>query len=149
MEILLDRFAKKESYTISRVYVNGERFGDGERWCNALEDTDRGLFQGMALKEIYKRKIKGKTAVPRGTYQIQITYSPRIKQNLPLLVDVPGFTGIRIHAGNDAKDTDGCLLLGENTQRGKVLNSRYWCARMQTFLQNAINRGEKITITIR
>ena len=66
-----------------------------------------------------------------------------------VLVDVPGFTGIRIHAGNDAKDTDGCLLLGENTQRGKVLNSRYWCARMQTFLQSAINRGEKITITIR
>ena len=53
MEILLDRFAKKESYTISRVYVNGERFGDGERWCSALEDTDRGLFQGMALKDIY------------------------------------------------------------------------------------------------
>ena len=59
MEILLDRFAKKENYTISRVYVNGERFGDGKRWCSALEDTDRGLFQGMAIKEIYKRK-KGK-----------------------------------------------------------------------------------------
>lgn len=149
MEILLDRFAKKENYTISRVYINGERFGDGERWCSALEDIDRGLFQGMALKEIYKRKIKGKTAVPRGTYSVQITFSPRFKQNLPLLVNVPGFAGVRIHPGNTAEDTDGCILLGENSVKGKVMNSRYWCMRMQGLIEKALGRGEKVTMLVK
>ena len=80
MKILIDRKWKKESYTISKVYVDGEDFH-----CNCLEDTDRGLYQGMSTKDVLAVKEKGKTAIPRGTYHVIYTYSPRFKQRLPLL----------------------------------------------------------------
>ena len=107
MLITIDRAWKKDGYTISRLYVNGELFG-----CNALEDADRGLRQDMQLEEIKKKKVYGQTAIPRGSYECVYTYSNRFKKMLPLLKDVPGFDGIRIHSGNSAKDTDGCILVG-------------------------------------
>ena len=66
----------------------------------------------------------GKTAIPTGIYPVTITYSPKFKKNLPLLLNVKGYEGVRIHQGNTDKDTLGCILVGQNKQVGKVLNSR-------------------------
>lgn len=149
MEITIDRRYKKDDYTISRVFVDGERWGDGKAYCNALEDTDRGLFQGMAEREVMKRKIKGKTAIPSGMYNVRLTYSPRFRKILPLVEGVQGFDGIRIHSGNTAADTEGCILLGENKTKGRVENSRYWCSRMQEKIAAALKRGEKVTLMVK
>lgn len=143
MQITIDRKWKKDGYTISRVYVNGEYFG-----CNCLEDTDRGLRQDMSLAEIQKRKVYGKTAIPSGEYECVYTYSPRFKKKLPLLLNVKNFEGIRIHSGNSAKDTDGCLLCGLNTKVGWVSNSRLWTDRLIAKMQEAWGRKEKVTIKI-
>lgn len=149
MEITIDRRYKREDYTVSRVYVDGERWGDGSHWCSALEDTDRGLHSGMKKSEITRRKIYGRTAIPGGMYDVVITHSPRFGKPLPLVVGVPGFEGVRIHPGNTAEDTDGCILLGENSVRGKVMNSRYWCMRMQELIKKALDRGEKVTLMVK
>lgn len=118
LQVLLTRNWRKEEYTIGRIYVNGKQL------CNSCEDTDRHLYQGQPLSEILKIKVKGKTAIPTGTYRLRIVESPKFKRELIEIVDVPGFLNIRIHAGNDINDTDGCVLPGENKAPGKVLNSR-------------------------
>lgn len=148
MKIVIDRKWKKPTYTIGMVSIDGKRFGDGVHWCSSLEDADRGLKQSMSEAEIKKRKIAGKTAIPAGEYRVVVTYSPRFQKNLPLLVDVPGYSGVRFHSGNTAADTEGCLLFGENSVKGKVLNSRYWCNKLQGLIEAAIKRGEKVTLTI-
>ena len=135
MEVLIDRAWKKDGYTISRLYVNGELFG-----CNTLEDADRGLSQDMHLEEIKKKKAYGQTAIPRGSYECVYTYSNRFKKMLPLLKDVPGFDGIRIHSGNSAKDTEGCILVGLNLKKGMVLNSREWTTKIVYKMKEAGNR---------
>ena len=144
MEVLIDRAWKKDSYTISRLYVNGELFG-----CNTLEDADRGLRQDMQLEEIKKKKVYGQTAIPRGSYECVYTYSNRFKKMLPLLKDVPGFDGIRIHSGNSAKDTDGCILVGLNLKKGMVLNSREWTNKLVSKMKEAWNRKERVIIVIK
>lgn len=149
MEITIERKWKNPAYTIGVVSIDGKRFGDGAHWCSSLEDTDRGLTQAMSEAEIMKRKVAGKTAIPAGTYKVVVTYSPRFKKNLPLLSDVRGFSGVRIHSGNTAADTEGCLLFGENSIKGKVTNSRYWCAKLQGLIEAAIKRGEKVTVTLK
>lgn len=118
MEIVLTRIAKKKEYTIGKIYINGAYF------CDSLEDTDRGLTSDMSIAEIAKRKVAGKTAIPTGRYRVRVTYSPRFRQMMPILEGVRGFQGIRIHTGNTAKDTDGCLLVGKNKKVGMVLESR-------------------------
>lgn len=93
-------------------------------------------------------KIKGKTAIPTGRYRVYLTYSPRFKRILPLLENVPQFTGVRIHRGNTAKDTEGCILVGYNREVGKVLDSAATEQRLMAVLQNSSNKGESINITI-
>ena len=115
MKIELVRIAFKDTYTIGKLYVDGKYFSD------VLEDVDRGLDSSMSESEILEKKVKGQTAIPTGHYVINITYSPKYKRMMPLLLDVKGFSGIRIHSGNTAKDTEGCLLVGKNKQVGKVL----------------------------
>lgn len=143
MEVLIDRAWKKDGYTISRLYVNGKLFG-----CNTLEDTDRGLSQDMQLEEIKNKKVYGQTAIPRGIYECVYTYSNRFKKMLPLLLNVKGFEGIRIHSGNSAKDTDGCILVGLNLKKGMVLNSREWTNKLVSKMKEAWDKKEKVTIVI-
>lgn len=143
MEIRIDRRWKKAGYTISKVYVDGKAFG-----CEALEDTDRGLHQGMTAHEVAMKKIYGQTAIPTGTYNVIETFSRAFKKKLPLLENVTGFAGVRIHAGNTNADTLGCILIGRNTEVGKVTNSRVWTEKLLTVMREAWRRNEKITIKI-
>jgi hypothetical protein len=87
-------------------------------------------------------------AIPEGRYPVVISYSPKFKQWLPILLGVPMFKGIRIHAGNTVKDTQGCILLGENRVKGRVLNSRLWLKRLKEKIVEAKERGEAVWITI-
>lgn len=118
MRLELRRIAKKPTYTIGRLYINEEYF------CDTIEDTDRGLNSCMTLEEVKAKKVKGKTAIPTDTYRVKITYSPRFKKDMPLIENVVGFDGIRIHSGNTAEDTEGCIIVGENKVVGKVINSK-------------------------
>ena len=142
MELKLIRKYRCSNYCIDKLYINNEYFSD------ALEDSDRGLTDTMSLEEIKKIKIKGNTCIPYGTYNITITYSPRFKKNLPLLNNVKGFDGIRIHSGNKPQDTEGCLLPGFNKVKGQVIDSRVTTDKLIAQIQQALNKGEKVTITI-
>lgn len=142
MELRLERKYRSSKYCIDKLYINGKYFSD------ALEDPDRGLTDSMSLEEIKKIKVKGNTCIPYGTYNVTITYSPRFKKNLPLINNVKGFEGIRIHSGNTPQDTEGCLLLGFNRVKGQVVNSRVTVSKFITQIQQALNKGEKVTITI-
>lgn len=106
MIVKIVRTFKGPEYTIGKLYIDGQYF------CDTLEDTIR------------KEKIAGKTAIPAGKYKVKKTYSPRFKKQLPEILNVPNFFGVRIHAGNTAKDTEGCILLGLNKTKGAVINSQ-------------------------
>ena len=142
MKLRLERKYRCSNYCIDKLYINNEYFSD------ALEDPDKGLTDTMSLEEIKKIKIKGNTCIPYGTYNITITYSPRFKKNLPLLNNVKGFDGIRIHSGNKPQDTEGCLLPGFNKVKGQVINSKVTTDKLIAQIQQAINKKEKVTITI-
>ena len=142
MEIRINRIARKERYTIGNMYVDDTYF------CDTLEDADRGLVDTMEIDEILENKLKGITAIPTGKYDVIVSFSPRFKRVLPLLLNVKGFEGIRIHAGNTAEDTEGCLLVGENKEKGKVLNSRATFERLMAILLECEKKKEKVTITI-
>ena len=93
-------------------------------------------------------KVYGKTCIPFGTYKIVVNMSPKFKRELPRLLDVPSFEGILIHRGNTAEDSAGCILVGENKEVGKVLNSTPYEERLVKMMKEAIARGEEITIEI-
>ena len=101
LALTLIRKIKTDKSTIGELFINGEF------QCYILEDTDRGLYQDMPLQELLSKKIYGETAIPTGTYEVVISFSNRFKKYLPLLLNVPGYEGIRIHPGNYAKDTLG------------------------------------------
>ena len=148
MELVLKRIAKKDDYTIGRLYVRKtvlDEYSAGEELeyiCDTLEPQWRDYAKGA-------RKIKGKSAIPEGRYPVVITYSPTFKKWLPLLVNVPMFSGIRIHAGNTVKDTQGCILVGENREVGKVLNSRKHVKIVKEKIVEAKDKGEGVWIEIR
>ena len=139
MILTLDRKYKLPTYTIGKLYIDGEYF------CDTLEDKDRGLTDSMTVNEISKIKIKKETAIPTGTYKVTITYSNRFKKNMPLINNVKGFEGIRIHSGNTDKDTEGCVLVGFNKVKGNVINSRDTYNK----LFNVLSKSNNITITIK
>jgi hypothetical protein len=117
MKLTLKRIALRPTYTIGKLYIDGEYF------CDTCEDKVRDTNKNGVFDE--GKKVYGETAIPYGTYKVILSMSNRFKRVLPLLLDVPEFSGIRIHSGNTAeKDSAGCILVGENKQVGKVLNSR-------------------------
>ena len=142
MNITLNRIAKKSKYTIGKLYIDGEYF------CDTIEDTDRGLTQTMTDAQIKSKKVYGQTAIPTGTYKVIISYSNKFKRQMPLLLNVPGFLGIRIHAGNTEKDTEGCLIVGKNKVIGKVIESKDTYNKLFSILCEA-NKKEAIKITIK
>lgn len=149
MEILIDRKWKRDGYTIGTLSIDGKRLGDSKHYCCTLEDTDRGLDANMSLNKIMFMKKPHVTAIPTGRYQVTITYSSRFKRQLPLVNNVLGYSGVRIHSGNTAEDTDGCILVGENTSKGRVNNSRHWFVIVMEKIQEAIGRKEKVMMTIK
>lgn len=153
MQLTLERKWKKDAYTIGKLYVNGEFFS------NTLEDKDRGLTSSMTLEEISKKKIYGQTAIPSGTYEVKMTYSSRFNSRawgkkyggkVPELLNVKGFGGVRIHPGNKAADTLGCILVGKNSAVGMVTNSQtYYFKLLDNYIVPATKRNEKIMLTIK
>lgn len=155
MKLLVERKWKKDGYTIGKLYVDGVFFS------NTLEDKDRGLASTMLLAEIQRKKVKGATAIPTGTYKVSINIvSPRYSKQewyikncngarVPRLMNVPGFDGILMHAGNKASDTDGCLLVGKNDAVGMVTKSKEYLQQLYGKLYQAHKKGEGITITIK
>lgn len=142
MEIRVKRIARKDGYTIGQMSLNNEYF------CDTLEDTDRGLKDTMQVNEILAKKVKAQTAIPTGKYDVILTFSPRFKRVLPLLLNVPGYQYIRVHNGNRPDSTEGCLLVGENKAKGQVLNSRATLEKLMSVLLECEKRKEKVTITI-
>lgn len=116
---------------------------EGEFICYTLEDRVREDPNKMTV--VNEAKVYGETAIPSGTYKVIVTWSPRFKRQLPLLIGVPGFEGIRIHTGNTDKDTEGCILVG--MQRGKdiIYDSRV----AFNILYKKIAEGKDISITIK
>ena len=120
----------------------GEALGKAPLYlCDTLEPQWRDYKNGA-------RKIMGRSAIPEGRYAVVITYSPKLEQWLPLLLNVPKFSGIRIHAGNTAEDTEGCILVGKNWEVGKVLDSRIWVHRLKKKIVEAKDRGEGVWIRV-
>lgn len=140
MRLTLKRIANKDNYCIGKLYINGKYFAD------TLEDRDRGLDDSMTEEDIKAKKKYGETAIPTGIYTVLLTYSPKYKQVMPLVNKVKGYSGIRIHSGNTAKDTLGCILVGKNTKVGMVTDSRNTYNALFKRLQQ--KGSNKITIEI-
>ena len=151
MELMLMRIAKQANYTIGRLSVkletpemkciNGQLVTETQRYlCDTLEPKRRNLKK--------EKKIPGRTAIPEGRYRVLITKSYRFQCWLPLLLDVPGFSGIRIHAGNTVKDTTGCIIVGRNKLVGQVLESRKWLYELKQKIVEAKAREEPVWLTI-
>jgi hypothetical protein len=122
----------------------GSLYVDGEFECFTLEDVIREIPE----EAVEKWKVAGRTAIPSGTYRVIVTMSTRFGKLLPLLVDVPGFQGVRIHSGNVAADTEGCVLVGNRQEGAAVLNSRLAFRALFAKVQAAIERDEPIHIRI-
>lgn len=127
MELKLRRIARKEKYTIGRLYIDGEYF------CDTIEDKDRGLRQDLPLSVNKKRKVQNETAIPTGRYRVTLgVKSSKMSKRpaydfcdgyVPRLINVPAFDGILIHIGNTERDSAGCIIVGQNKVVGRVINS--------------------------
>ena len=124
MKLILTRIARKAEYTIGRLEDE-----NGKRICDTLEPTWRDYKGG-------EMKIPKKSAIPEGSYRVVVTKSQRFRKYLPLLIGVSGFEGVRIHAGNTSRDTEGCILVGQNLQVGKVLWSRITLEKLMKLIEN-------------
>ena len=148
MKLLLKRIAKKNLYTIGKLYIDGKYFAD------TIEDKDRGIKQTMPLEEITSIKVKNETAIPTGTYSVNMNIvSPKFKDRtwakpyngkIPRLINVPGFDGVLIHPGTDQNSTSGCIIVGQNKVVGRVINSQVTFKRLMSILPIK----ESITLTI-
>lgn len=153
MLLYLKRSARKSTYTIGHLYIDGEYF------CDTIEDKDRGLSAIFPLEENLAKKKINVTAIPTGTYKITMdTISPKFKDKewakpyggkIPRFLNVPAFDGILIHPGTDETSTSGCIIVGQNKVVGKVINSQQTFHKlMREFLLPARNKDESIYIQI-
>jgi hypothetical protein len=142
MLLTLDRKYPKPTYTVGLLSVGNKFFG------NTLEDVVRDLNHDGDLNDFGEYKVYGETAIPYELYKVIVTYSPKFKRELPLLLDVKHFVGIRIHRGNYAKDTSGCILVGKNTFPGQLSESAKHELRLTTIIKAAIAEGEEVFINI-
>ena len=135
MELTLNRIFLGSSATIGELLINDKHL------CDTLEDRVRPEGE----------KVYGKTAIPEGTYEVKLTHSPRFKKILPEILNVPNFSGIRIHTGNSSKDTEGCIIVGtwDGEKEDWVGSSRIAFDELMTLLEEATNNKEKITITVK
>ena len=140
MELLLKRHTFKPTYTIGKLFLNSKYF------CDVIEDTVRDLNMDGDLDDYGEGKVYGKTAIPYGRYEVKLTMSNRFNKVLPILIGVKGFEGIRIHSGNTEQDSLGCLVVGENKEVGKVLNSRVTMDKLMKEFES--HKMEKHYITI-
>ena len=150
MELELKRIARRDTYTIGRLSIDGVYF------CDTCEDTDRGLRQDLPLSVNQSKKIRGVTAIPAGRYRVALNIkSPKYSKKkqydftrgcMPRLLDVPAFDGILIHSGNTANDSEGCILVGRNTKVGMVLDSFATFKKLYSVLKSATNH---IYITVK
>ena len=138
MELILERIAKRKTYTIGRLYIQRRMDDEYLAGTPTWRDYANGAY-----------KVKGRSAIPEGRYAVVISFSPKFKQWLPILLGVPKFEGIRIHAGNTSEDTEGCILVGKNREVGKVLDSRIWVHRLKQKIVEAKDKGEAVWITIK
>ena len=153
MKITIERKWKKEGYTIGRLYLN-----DMQMLCNTLEPADCGLVSPLKYGDagsdkftMFKRTVtleklkhkKGTVAIPAGSYRVGLSLSKKFGKYMPFLRNVPGFEGIMIHPGNTPKDTEGCILVGENTVKGQVLKSRHYFDIIYRAIEEAVKRKEE------
>lgn len=154
MKLVVKRTYRGPNYTIGHLYINDKYF------CDTIEDTDRGLTQNMSKVDIAKIKVKGQTCIPYGTYIVTMNvvsakysnfskypYASFVNGKMPRILNVPGFDGILIHPGSTQLDTDGCLVVGENKVKGKVINSQATWRKLCLLLLEASKKREVITIT--
>jgi len=120
----------------------GALLEDDVRFCFTLEDVDR------KLEENPEAKIYGETAIPRGTYEVVLDYSNRFGELMPHILNVPGFSGVRMHWGNKPEDTEGCILVGDSTLTDWINHSRATYAKLIAKIERAVERGERITLEI-
>lgn len=149
MKILVKRTDKTDRYTIGDLYI------DNEYICNTLEDTDRGLKQTDSIEHIQDIKVFGETAIPTGTYEVDMdTVSTKFKDKiwaqpykgkLPRLVNVPGFEGVLIHVLNTVEESLGCLGVGNKEANGTLSSST---SMFHTVMRRLLSKNEPITITI-
>lgn len=152
MKLLLKRIALRPTYTIGRLFIDGERF------CDTLEDKVRDTNKDGDLLDEGERKVYAQTAIPYGTYGVTLkVQSPKFRTRnayqfckgfLPRLLDVPHFEGILIHIGNKPEDSAGCILVGENKVVGGLTNSTATFRNLYERLKEADSRGEPIEIEI-
>ena len=142
VNLRLERLYRKETYTIGRLYLNEAYF------CDTLEDRDRDLNKDGDLEDEGEEKVMGETAIPYGRYHVEVTMSPKFKRMLPLIHDVWGFVGIRIHRGRWPSHTAGCVLVGENKIKGGLINSQEYEENLTRILLNYQKVGEKIYINV-
>lgn len=136
MKLLVQRELFSDTSSIGSLYI------DGVKECHTLEDRDRHLEDGG-------EKVYGETAIPRGIYKVIITFSNRFKKPMPLLVDVTGFEGVRIHPGNTDQNTEGCILVGVGIGQDILYNSRQAYEKLFNKLEAAEALGEEIEIEVR
>lgn len=143
IELESHRIYFSPTYTIGKFFVNGQL------WTDTIEDVNRDLNKDGDLADVGEGKVKDKTCIPFGRYQVIVNMSARFKRMLPRLLNVPEFEGILIHNGVDETSSSGCIIIGENKEKGKVLNSRFWMNKLTDYLLEEQKKGNKIYITIK
>ena len=142
MKLKIKRTFFADAYTIGKLFI------DGVYYCDTIEDKNRDLNRDGDLNDKGEAKVYAQTAIPFGTYVVTVTRSPKFGRDLPRLLTVPHFDGILIHRGNTAEDSAGCIIVGENKIKGKVINSAQYELGLTSVLKEAIRKGESISITI-